>query len=284
MLKVRVGCEFAFTSAVPTPLVAMVRPKVESGRAVDGEKWHMSPSADARDGRDSQGNAIRRLLLPPGDATLRYEAIVTDPGRLDDADPGAPLIGPDRVPDDALIYLLPSRFCPSDVLANDAWALFGGVAPGWGLVQAICDWVHDNVVFAYGASHALTTALETFNQRTGVCRDFTQLAITFCRAMNVPARYVFGYLPDIEVPPPTSPMDFCAWMEVFLGDRWWTFDPRNNRRRIGHIVIGRGRDAADVPMIMTFGMVTLQNMTVWADELSNEARTSAILDPANDHV
>jgi transglutaminase-like putative cysteine protease len=268
VIKVRVGCEFGFTSTAPTPLVAMVRPKAEAGRSVDGESWSLLPAMSARDGRDTYGNEIRRMVLPSGDATLRYDVVVTDPGDPDDADVSAAYVDPDHVPDEVLTYLLPSRFCMSDLLTNEAWALFGGVEPGWWRVQAICDWVFAHIRFGYGASHAMTSSLDTFSTRTGVCRDFAQLGVTFCRAMNIPARYVFGYLPDIDVPPAVSPMDFCAWMEVYLGGRWWTFDPRNNqKRRIGHIVIGRGRDAADVPMVMTYGIVALQNITVWADQI-----------------
>src|SRR5439155_1760677 len=123
-----------------------------------------------------------------------------------------------------------------------AWELFGQTEPGSARVQAICDWVHDNIQFQYGTSNPLTTAVDVLEQRRGVCRDLAHLAITFCRALNIPARYVFGYLPDIYVPPDPAPMDFAAWMEVYLGDRWWTFDPRNNARRVGRVLIGRGRD------------------------------------------
>jgi len=132
-------------------------------------------------------------------------------------------------------------------------------------VQAICDWCHDNIKFKYGTSNPLTTAFDVYNNRIGVCRDFAHLAISFCRAMNIPARYVFGYLPDLYVPPDPNPMDFAAWMEVYLGDRWWTFDPRNNARRVGRVLIGRGRDALDVAMLTTFGPAAFKSMTVWAD-------------------
>jgi len=138
-------------------------------------------------------------------------------------------------------------------------------------VQAICDWIHQNLGFQYGSSSPLTTAADVLAARKGVCRDFAHLAVTFCRAMNIPSRYVFGYLPDIGVPPPPHPMDFCAWTEAWLGDRWWTFDPRNNRRRIGRVVIGRGRDALDVAMVTTYGAANFKSMTVWADLAEKEA-------------
>jgi len=146
-----------------------------------------------------------------------------------------------------------------------AWELFGATEPGGARVQAICDWVHDNIAFQYGTSNPLTTAVDVLEQRKGVCRDLAHVAITFCRALNIPARYVFGYLPDIYVPPNPAPMDFAAWMEVYLGDRWWTFDPRNNERRVGRVLIGRGRDALDVAMLTTFGPAVFRSMAVWAD-------------------
>jgi transglutaminase-like putative cysteine protease len=179
----------------------------------------------------------------------------------------APEVAPDGLPDDVLIFTLPSRYCLPDVLGNEAWSLFGAHAPGQQRVQAICDHVWDRLEFRYGSTSAWSTAADANAARLGVCRDFTHLAISFCRALNIPARYVFGYLPDLDVPVDPAPMDFAAWMEVWLGDRWWTFDPRNNARRKGRVLIGRGRDASDVAMATTFGGPTLQTMTVRAEEV-----------------
>lgn len=175
---------------------------------------------------------------------------------------------PDCLPDEVLLYTLPSRFCPSQELADDAWRLFGTCAPGWRRVQTIVDWVHGEVRFGYLDTSPLATAVDVFHSRAGVCRDFAHLAVSFCRALNIPARYAFGYLPDIEVAPVPEPMDFCAWIEVFLGGSWWTFDPRNNQRRIGRALISRGRDALDVAMISTYGGPLLTSMTVWANEIA----------------
>jgi transglutaminase-like putative cysteine protease len=186
----------------------------------------------------------------------------------DEPDPdasGVPQLPIEQIPGELLHYTLPSRYCLSDELMGSAWELFSGSEPGCERVQAICDWVHDNIKFQYGTSNPLTTAVDVFKGRIGVCRDFAHLAISFCRAMNIPARYVFGYLPDIYVPIAPEAMDFAAWMEVFLGDRWWTFDPRNNQRRVGRVVIGRGRDALDVAMLTTFGPAAFRSMAVWAD-------------------
>jgi transglutaminase-like putative cysteine protease len=165
-----------------------------------------------------------------------------------------------------MMYLLPSRFCLSDLLYDKAWELFGATDVGYPRAQAVSDWVHEHVTWQGNASSPTTTAANVLESGAGVCRDFAHLGITFLRALNMPARYVFGYLPDIGVPDPGVPMDFCAWLEVYLGGRWFTFDPRNNQRRTGRVVIGRGRDALDVAMVTSYGGAALETLTVWADE------------------
>jgi transglutaminase-like putative cysteine protease len=163
--------------------------------------------------------------------------------------------------------LLPSRYCETELLSPAAWRLFGGMMPGWSRVQAICDFVHQHVAFDYQAARPTKTAWETFNERRGVCRDYAHLALTLCRCLNIPARYCTGYLGDIGVPRMDAPMDFAGWFEAYLGGEWCVFDPRNNRRRIGRVLIARGRDAADVAICMTFGPNTLQLFRVWTDEV-----------------
>ena len=179
------------------------------------------------------------------------------------------------LPDEVLHFTLASRYCESDRLSNTAWALFGGVPEGWTRVQAVIDWVHDNVTFATGSSDTGTGATEIYVNRRGVCRDFTQLAVAFLRGLNVPARYCFGYLPDIDVPIVPEPMDFAAWLEAYVGDRWYTFDPRNNQRRTGRVVIGRGRDALDVAMLTSYGRAPLDAMRVVAEPVSAAPWSSA---------
>jgi transglutaminase-like putative cysteine protease len=214
---------------------------------------------------DIYGNPVKRFVMPTGPLVLRYDAICAVPDEPD-ADASAVLqAAVEDVPGELLHFTLPSRYCPSDELSGMAWQLFGRTPMGGARVQAICDWVHDNIRFKYGTSNPLTTAADVLRDRIGVCRDLTHVAISFCRAMNFPTRYVFGYLPDIHVPFNPDPMDFAAWMEVWLGDRWWTFDPRNNERRVGRVLIGRGRDALDVAMLTTFGPAAFRSMTVWAD-------------------
>jgi transglutaminase-like putative cysteine protease len=265
-LHVRVGCDFHHRLDAPVPMVLQVEPRADGPQTVLQESWDTS-GADSRTYRDLYGNTCRRLVMPPGDSTIRYDATVEVPDRLDPAEETAPQLPVDELPPETILYTLPSRLCPSDELGNTSWRMFGGLDPGWHRVQRICDWVHDNIDFRWASSTSQTTATTVLLQRGGVCRDFAHLALTFCRALNIPARYVFGYLPDIGVVPPDEPMDFCAWFEAFLGDRWWTFDPRNNQRRRGRVVIGRGRDAIDVAMITSYGAAPLVTMTVWADQV-----------------
>ena len=270
-MRIRVGCEFQYDATGYTPTVWQVRPRAEPMQRLVLESWGTSPPLPWSSYHDAYGNVCVRLTLPPGPVLLRYDAQVEVPGIADDSDKEAYQVPVESLPDEAMAFLLPSRFCLSDVLQQRAWDLFGGTQPGWPRVAAVCDWVHDNVQFVVGSSNPLTSALHVWDSRAGVCRDFAHLGLTLCRSLNIPARYVFGYLPDIGIPPPYAPMDFCAWFEAYLGGRWWTFDPRNNERRIGRVVIGRGRDALDVAMVTTYGAPILQTMTVWADEIGDQA-------------
>jgi transglutaminase-like putative cysteine protease len=267
-MRVRVGCEFQYDSVGPTPTVWQVRPRADSVQRLAFESWDTEPSAAWTTYHDAYGNVCDRMTLPPGRAFVRYDAHVEVPAVSDDADPGAFQVPVESLPDETMVFLLPSRFCLSDVLRDRAWELFGGTEPGWARVVAVCDWVHDNVQFQAGSSNALTSAFDVWNSRTGVCRDFAHLGLTLCRSLNIPARYVFGYMPDIGITPVDEAMDFCAWFEAYLGNRWWTFDPRNNVPRTGRVVIGRGRDALDVAMVTTYGAPILQAMKVWADEIA----------------
>ncbi|MEA2617766.1 MAG: hypothetical protein QOE72_3549 [Chloroflexota bacterium] len=264
-LTLHVGCEIAHKLEWPVPAVLQVEPRPDGGFRVATERWSITPPVDTRTYLDIYGNLCRRLVLPPGESVIEYHALVEASEAVDDEGTDALQLPVDQLPDEVLLYTLPSRLCESDTLSTTAWKMFGAVDPGWARAQAICDWVHDNLDFTMGASNPETTACDVYLRRAGVCRDFAQLAITLCRGINIPARYAFGYLPDIGVDPPDEPMDFCAWLEVFLGDRWWTFDPRNNQRRCGRVLIGLGRDAIDTPMITSYGAAPLTRMTVWAE-------------------
>ncbi|MGH9177103.1 MAG: transglutaminase-like domain-containing protein [Acidimicrobiales bacterium] len=265
-MRVHVGCRFRHTTEGPTPTVWQVRPRADGPHDLRSARWDTEPDLRATSYVDSFGNLCDRMLLPAGPSTVVFDAVVDVSGQPDEVDEAAPQVPVEELPDDALVYLLPSRFCLPDLLYDDAWELFGSGPTGWGRAQSVCDWTHEEVKFNYQATSPATTSLDVWRARTGVCRDFAHLAVTLCRALNIPARYAFGYLPDIGVPPPKDPMDFCAWMEVYLGGRWWTFDPRNNQRRIGRVLIGRGRDAVDVAMLTNYGAARLDEMTVWAEE------------------
>ena len=264
----RVGCEFVHVAAVDTPTVLQVEAQDAAPISLARQEWSTEPQLRIRRYTDLYGNPCVRVVLPAGRSSLTYDAVALVPDETEDADEHAPELPPEELPDEVLIYTLPSRYCLPDLLGDEAWSRFGAMRPGYLRVQAICDYVNGHLTFRYGSSGPQSTAVDVNTSGFGVCRDFTHLAISFCRALNIPARYVFGYLPDMDVPPDPAPMDFAAWMEVWLGERWWTFDPRNNRRRKGRILIGRGRDASDVAMVTTFGAPLLESMTVRAEEES----------------
>jgi transglutaminase-like putative cysteine protease len=217
--------------------------------------------------RDSFGNWCSRIVAPAGAMSIRTDGLIKDTGLPEPVDFDAPQHPVEALPAETLVYLLGSRYCETDRLVEIAWSLFAGTPPGYRRVQAICDYVHNHLRFGYEHARATKTALEAYTEGTGVCRDFTHLAITFCRCMNIPARYCTGYLGDIGVPPSTAPMDFSASFDTFLGGRWYSFDPRNNQPRIGRVLIAQGRDAADVPISNAFGPNTLTGFRVWTDEV-----------------
>jgi transglutaminase-like putative cysteine protease len=273
--RLRVGCEFVHDLSWPVALVLQVEPRPD---AVIGEisfQLETEPSVPLHRYLDLYGNVCRRLTLGPGRTRIRYEAEVEVDAAVDDADFAATQAAVADLPDDVLHFTLASRYCDSDRLSNTAWALFGGVPEGWTRVQAVVDWVHQNLTFKLGSSDAATGASDVYLQRCGVCRDFAQLTVAFLRGLNVPARYCFGYLPDIDVPVEPEPMDFAAWLEAYIGDRWYTFDPRNNARRTGRAVIGRGRDAADVAMLTSYGRAPLTAMRVAAEPVTAPPWSSA---------
>ena len=268
-MLIRYGYEISITCPQPTPLVCLLA--VHEERKADirvPETVFTVPDTATTTYLDLFGNRCRRLVAPAGDLTLWGDATIEDDGKLDPVVPDAREMPVAELPDDCLVYLMGSRYCETDRLSQVAWDTFGNIAPGWGRVQAICDFVNRHIQFDYQQARATRTAFEAFNERIGVCRDFAHLALTFCRCLNIPARYVNGHLGDIGVPV-VDPMDFSAWIEVFLDGQWRTFDPRNNVPRIGRIVIARGRDAADIPLINSFGPHMLKSFRVWTYEVTS---------------
>lgn len=269
-MKIRVGYELMFECPQPTFMILMLN--VHYSRVADlVEPDHIltSPQVPLTGYRDSFGNWCTRIVAPAGEITIRSDAVVRDSGRPDAVMPHARQTPVEQLPDDALVFLLASRYCETDRLMDTAWAHFGNTAAGWARVQAICDYVHQRLTFGYQYASATKTAFDAHEERRGVCRDFAHLALTLCRCMNIPARYCTGYLGDIGVPPSDAPMDFSGWFEVFLDGQWHTVDARHNTPRIGRILIARGRDAADVAISTTFGPNRLARFKVWTDEIAD---------------
>ncbi len=262
-MHIRFGYEIAYEFPATTPMVLMLHLRPElSPCLVVPEQFTVSPDVPVRTFRDDFGNHCVRLTAPAGLLELRGEGIIRDggqPARIEAEAAELPIMA---LPSAVLPFLLPSRYCDVDLLGQLAWSQFGGVRPGWRRVQAVCDWVHQHLRFDYARARPTRTAAQAYEERTGVCRDFTHLAITLCRCLNIPARYATGYLGDIGVPADPAPMDFSAWMEVYLDSRWHTFDVRHNARRIGHLVMARGRDAADVAFTTSFGPHILRRFKV----------------------
>ncbi|QKC80741.1 transglutaminase family protein [Mesorhizobium sp. NZP2077] len=267
-MRIHIGCEMSFDFPQETPLIAMLN--VHYSRASDLERPDFltsNPPVPIESYRDSFGNWCNRFVAPPGRFTFGTDAVIRAPGTFEMSELMAWQHEVRDLPAETLLFLLPSRFCESDLLASEAWRLFGHTPLGIPRVQAVCDFVHNHIVFSYGNARPTRTAAETYREQSGVCRDFAHLAVTFCRALNIPTRYCTGYISDIGMPKPWSSMDFAAWMEVYLGGRWHVFDPRNNAPRIGRILIASGRDAADVPLTHIFGPGLLAGFKVWTDEI-----------------
>ena len=262
-LSLSLGCTFGLESVQAASAIMQVAPRPQPGLSIVAERWHTG--ADHHCYLDHYGNRCERFGLGIGATEITYAADVVVADGADRIEPETPETPVQSLPDDVLSFIMPSRFCLPDELGHEAWQRFGTVAPGWERVQTIVDYVHGYLQFMPGTSNPWTTAADAYRAGQGVCRDFAHLAITFCRALNIPARYVFGYIPDIGVPPPSEPMDFAAWFEAYLDGRWHTFDARNNRPRVGRVIVGRGRDAVDVALLTSFGPLTLTEFSVTAD-------------------
>jgi transglutaminase-like putative cysteine protease len=270
-MLIRLGYEIAIECLQPTPFISLL--DIHADRQHDIKRQTRlltSPTVPISTYRDLFGNQCRRFLAPAGTFRILHDAVIGDSGLPDEANTLAGEVSIDRLPDECLGYLLGSRYCETDHMSSLAWSLFGHLPPGWTRVQAICDYVHNRLSFGYGYARATRTAAQAHEERVGVCRDFAHLAITLCRCMNIPARYVNGYLGDIGVPADPAPMDFNAWFEAFLGGKWYTFDARHNMRRIGRVVVARGRDATDVPLLHSFGQHRLTKFKVWTYEQQDE--------------
>jgi len=283
-MLIRLGYDLQFEIPAPTPMVALLH--VHPSRAhnlLEPDELHTEPALDVATYTDAFGNRCARFVAPQGHLRLTSSTLIHDSGALDEVNPNAREVPVGELPTELLCFLLNSRYCEVDRFSNIAFELFGHITPGWGRVQAICDWVHGKVAFSYPHARPTKSALDVYTERIGVCRDFQHLAITFCRAMNIPARYATGYLGDIGVPP-GGPMDFSAWFEVYLENRWWTFDARHNVPRIGRVLMATGRDASDVAITTSFGQANLSHFFVVTEEVKEPALDSPGLEEPAAHL
>jgi transglutaminase-like putative cysteine protease len=266
-MHIRVGYDLVYECPAPTPMMFMLSLRPERlPDLVTPQLMFIEPAVAVHDYIDGFGNICTRLVAPAGALRLSADFIVADSGLPEPVAPDAMQHPVEDLPDEALIYLMPSRYCETDRLADEAWRLFGSTPLGWARVQAIVDFVHDRIVFGYPHARPTRTAFESLDEQVGVCRDFAHLAVALCRCMNIPARYCTGYLGDIGVPY-GGPMDFSAWFEVYLGGRWYAFDGRHNQPRIGRIVMAHGRDAVDTAISTNFGPAELTRFEVICEEV-----------------
>jgi len=262
-MVLRLGYDLEFDIPAPVAMVALLN--VHPSRVADlraPDEISIQPATPTESFVDGFGNRCARFVAQPGPLRLSSSTQLYDIGLLDAVNLAAREVPVQELPYEALSYLYNSRYCEVDRFSTIALELFGGISPGWARVQAVCDWVHSKVSFGYQYARPTKSALDVFTERFGVCRDFQHLAVTMCRALNIPARYATGYLGDIGVPPSLDAMDFSAWFEVYLEDRWWTFDARNNRPRLGRVLMATGRDASDVAMTTSFGVANLKQFRV----------------------
>lgn len=266
-MKIRLGYDIVYHCAQATPMLGTLH--VHSSRVDDLESpdhLHTEPELPQSGYSDHFGNWITRLTLPIGETRLFANAVIHDSGEADKIAPDANQYAVEDLHEDVLVYLLGSRYCETDVLVDEAWRLFSSAPFGWQRVQAVCDFVHQHLTFGYEFARPTKTAAEAYREKVGVCRDFTHLAVTLCRCLNIPARYCTGYTSNVTGGEQIEEMDFAAWFEAYVEGGWYTFDPRNNARRSGRILMARGRDAADVAISNTFGEANLKKFSVTAEE------------------
>src|SRR6202162_3289730 len=275
-MLIEAGFDIAFECPAQTPMLLQLN--VHPSRDADlltPDRIASDPPLAMRDYLDLFGKRVTRVEVPAVLVTFSNRFVIQDSGEPDETPPDVRTTPIADLPDDALLFLVSSRYCDSDKLADFAWSRFGKLSGGAWCVRAISDFVHAKIRFNYMDARSTRAASDSMHEGIGVCRDFAHLAIALCRCMNIPARYCTGYLGDIGVPPPYGPMDFAAWFEAYLGGRWYTFDPRNNMPRIGRILMGRGRDAADVAMSTAFGVANLKRFVVVTQEQVQHGQSRA---------
>ena len=271
---IRIGYDLVFQVPARTPVLLVLYTHPSRAASLrDSDQIHVEPDVPVEVFTDPFGNRCARIVAPPGKLRLWNMTFVEDSGEPDEVRPSAQQQPVENLPPEVLPFLLGSRYCDVDKLTDVAWSIFGHTQLGWSRVQAVCDWVHKNVQFGYHFASPFKSAADVYQQRTGVCRDFNHLALTFCRCLGIPARYATGYLGDIGVPASPSPMDFSGWFEAYLDGRWFTFDARHNKPRVGRVLMARGRDAVDVAITTSFGPTYLEKFIVYTDQMPEPQAT-----------
>jgi transglutaminase-like putative cysteine protease len=267
-LTVRVGCSLCYEASVPTSVLFELKPRLEGRVLVMQEKLSLGIGLPPYEFQYSHGNITYRSTFMPGRNEIRHDALVGVSSLPDGREIQGAILTVGQLPFELLRYTLPSRYCDSDKLLNFAWNHFGQLPHGLPRVQAICDWVHNNIEYRFASGRPDLSASEFIERRYGVCRDFAHSAIALCRAFNLPARYVIGHLPDIGYVDPGTPMDFHAYCEIYLGQEWFTFDPRYNVPRIGRVKVAHGSDAVDGAFATIYGEANLTHFEVWAYQVN----------------
>ncbi len=266
-LTVRIGCKMTYEATEPVPSVFLIKPRREEGARVSQERFFCQPSLPGTEYQDEHENIVYRAVLPAGATTIEHDALVAVSSLPDNHGLTPRLVPLAKVPRHVLRYTMPSRYCDADNIVEFAKDQFGKIAPGYELVQAICDWTHENIEYRFGSGLSNISASQILDRKYGVCRDFAHVAITLCRAFDLPTRYVCGHLADIGRVSPGTAMDFHAYFEVFLGD-WFTFDARFNTPRIGRIKVAHGLDAVDGAIATLYGEAPLKDFNVWAYQVN----------------
>ncbi len=254
-MRLDVGCSMEFQALWDTPAVLMLRPRSGEGQWVTAERYEIEPQVPISEFTDAHGNLCQRILVPAGPMTISVEATVDTADEID-VDDTAPRVPIEYVPDWALQFLLPSRYCQSDLVFERAVEITEGALPGYPQVEAVRAWIEREITYEYGTSSPSTSAVETLQSRHGVCRDFAHLGIALCRCLDIPARMVVGYLHDLD------PMDLHAWFEAYVGGRWFTFDATQRLPKGNRVAVAYGRDAADVALVTQFGPLEMITMAV----------------------
>ena len=263
LLTIRCGLNLTYEASSPTHIVLLIQPRVDQEQSIVSERVEISRDVPVTQYEDMHGNFVRRFELPVGQTTVRHDAFVSVSSLPESQDTAGTPAAPRELSEELMRYILPSRYCDSDRLMDFAFEKFGQIPNGLQRVQAICDWVHENIEYRWGSGDPRISASEVISRGFGICRDFAHVAIALSRCFNLPSRYVTGHLPDVGFIDPGAPMDFHAYMQVHVGDRWHSYDARFNVPRTGRIDIACGLDAVDCAFSTLYGAASLAWFTVW---------------------